>query len=65
MTVDTWLALAVADAERRGLPELRPLLEGLARATRSLREARFIQDASGADTGSRAATESARPNVIR
>lgn len=37
--VDDWLRAAVADAERRGVPELRPLLEGLARATRGLREA--------------------------
>lgn len=41
MTLENWLAAAVADAERRGLPELKPLLEGLAQATRALREARF------------------------
>ncbi len=41
MTVDSWLQAAVADAERRGLPELKPLLEALARATRSLRTADF------------------------
>jgi hypothetical protein len=39
MTVDAWLAAALADADRRGLPELKPLLEGLARSTRVLREA--------------------------
>jgi hypothetical protein len=39
MTVDAWLASALADAERRGLAELKPLLEALARATASLREA--------------------------
>lgn len=39
MTVDQWLEQAIADAERRGLPELKPLLEGLAQATRTLREA--------------------------
>ena len=37
--VDAWLAAACADAERRGLPELRPLLEGLARSTEALRTA--------------------------
>jgi hypothetical protein len=39
MTVETWLAAAIADAERRGLPELKVLLEGLAQATRALRTA--------------------------
>jgi hypothetical protein len=41
MTVDAWLAGAIADAERRGLPELKALLEGLAQATRALRAAGF------------------------
>ena len=41
MTIDAWLEMAIADAERRGLPELKPMLETLARATRALREARF------------------------
>ena len=35
--VDAWLAAACADAVRRGLPELKPLLEGLARSTEALR----------------------------
>jgi hypothetical protein len=35
--VDAWLAAACADAERRGLPELKPLLETLARSTEALR----------------------------
>lgn len=38
-SVEHWLKNAVADAERRGLPELKPLLEGLARATSVLRDA--------------------------
>jgi hypothetical protein len=37
--LDAWLAAAAADADRRGLPELKPLLEGLARSTAALREA--------------------------
>ncbi len=37
--IDAWLAAAVADAERRGLPELKPLLETLAQSTRRLRTA--------------------------
>lgn len=39
MTVDRWLEGAIADAKRRGLPQLEPLLEGLAAATRRLRDA--------------------------
>ena len=41
MTVESWLQMAVADADRRGLPALKPLLEALARSTRALREADF------------------------
>ena len=41
MTVDRWLAAAVADAERRGLPELKPLLQCLAAATTALRAAEW------------------------
>jgi hypothetical protein len=39
MTIDAWLKAAVEDAGRRGLPELKPLLETLARSTAALREA--------------------------
>jgi hypothetical protein len=39
MTVEAWLAAAVADAELRGIPELKPLLETLARSTNALRRA--------------------------
>lgn len=39
MTVADWLKSAIADAERRGLPQLKPLLEGLAHATTQLRKA--------------------------
>ncbi len=48
--VAAWLADALADADRRGLPELKPLLENLARATSVLREADWNDDA--ADGGS-------------
>jgi hypothetical protein len=47
MTVDQWLQSALADADRRGLPALKPVLEALARATRALRAADFNDDASG------------------
>jgi hypothetical protein len=46
MTIDEWLAAAIGDAERRGLPDLKPILETLARATRALRRADFNDDAS-------------------
>jgi hypothetical protein len=39
MTVESWLAAAIADAERRGLAGLKPILETLARSTTALREA--------------------------
>jgi hypothetical protein len=39
MTITEWLAAAKADAEKRGLTGLAPLLESLARSTAALREA--------------------------
>jgi hypothetical protein len=57
--IDAWLAAACADAERRGLPELRPLLESLARSTAALRaadeesHARAAADPVGPDGASR------------
>ena len=39
--LEAWLRAAIADAERRGLPDLKPLLDALARATAALREADF------------------------
>lgn len=47
MSIKTWLDNAVQDAERRGLPALRPLLEALARSTALLRNADWNSDASG------------------
>ena len=38
-SVEAWLARSVADAEARGLPELKPLLESLARSVQALRDA--------------------------
>lgn len=37
--VEGWLARSIADAEARGLPELKPLLESLARSLQALRDA--------------------------
>lgn len=39
MTVESWLSSAIADAERRGLFALKPLLETLGRSTEALRRA--------------------------
>jgi len=39
MDVAAWLARATADADARGLPQLRPLLESLARSMQALRDA--------------------------
>jgi hypothetical protein len=47
MTIELWLENAVRDAERRGLPALRPLLEALARATSALRTADWNVDLTG------------------
>jgi hypothetical protein len=47
MTTDAWLHAALEDADRRSLPDLKPLLESLARATEALRAADFNDRASG------------------
>jgi hypothetical protein len=39
MDIANWLASAFADAEARGLPALKPLLQTLARSTQALRDA--------------------------
>jgi hypothetical protein len=49
MQIDAWLKAASDDAERRGLPDLKPLLATLARSTAALRDA---------DRSIRAATQS-------
>jgi hypothetical protein len=62
--IDAWLAAACADAERRGLPELKPLLESLARSTAALRaanadiDARTIANAPGPDGSTPGASRS-------
>jgi hypothetical protein len=37
MNIADWLAAACADADKRGLSELKPMLESLARSTTALR----------------------------
>lgn len=46
MTIDSWLQAAIADAEKRGIPALKPVLEALAKSTRALRAADCNDDAS-------------------
>jgi hypothetical protein len=47
MTIKVWLDNAIQDAERRNLPQLRALLETLARSTSALRAADWNGDATG------------------
>jgi hypothetical protein len=47
LTTDEWLAWAEADADTRGLPELKPLLATLAGAQRALRAADWNEAAPG------------------
>jgi hypothetical protein len=47
MTIKIWLETAIQDAERRGLPALRPMLEALAKATSALRGADWNSDPTG------------------
>ena len=47
MTIESWLEWATADAERRNLSALKPLLEALARSLRALRDADFNERADG------------------
>ena len=59
MTTEDWLAWAGADADRRGLPELKPLLAALAGAQRRLRAADWNEDAA------RRGPDAARPDGAR
>ncbi len=51
MNIDTWLEVASADVDRRGLPQLKPLLTALARSTRVLRAADWNESAAGEGQG--------------
>lgn len=57
-SLDDWIAFARVDAERRGLPELKPLLGGLLAAVRELRAADWNDDFGRRDAGDAAATDS-------
>ena len=43
MEIQSWLDAAIADAKRRGLPELEPMLRALATSTAALRSADFAE----------------------
>jgi hypothetical protein len=43
ISLDQWKAWAIADAERRGLNALKPLLDGLATSTARLRATNWHQ----------------------
>ena len=55
-SIARWLQAAVADAEARGLPELKGLLEGLAESTRALRAADLGDSRALDATGATSAT---------
>jgi hypothetical protein len=47
MNTDAWLEAACGDADRRGLPELKPLLTSLAATMRAIRAADWNDAAEG------------------
>jgi hypothetical protein len=49
MTIGDWLEASCADADRRGIPELKPLLASLAEATKALRSADWEEAGRAAD----------------
>lgn len=62
-SIGAWLRAAVADVERRGLPELKPMLESLAESTRSLRAA--VWNETVPTEGGRTAGGGAEPRAPR
>jgi hypothetical protein len=60
MTIAEWLAAAKADAEKRGLPELIPMLDGLAQATERLRAADWNDNPSTQPSSASALADSAQ-----
>ena len=65
LTRDDWLAAAKMDADRRGLPELKPLLDALADATRALRAASWNRHAAGPPSAVDASERATRSNDPR
>lgn len=60
MSAQDWLVMARADALRRGLDPLAPLLDGLATSIQALRDATTQMDADGAERGAGAADDAER-----
>ena len=65
MTLDDWLVGAKTDADRRDLPELKPLLDALADATRALRAASWNRRAAGPQAPLDASDPATRPDDPR
>lgn len=63
MTVHAWLEAAISDAIARGLPQLTPLLEGLAQSLTRLRDASFNETAAPRVGASGARPVGAHPEV--
>jgi hypothetical protein len=62
MELDDWLKAARADAERRGLDDLRPMLDTLVQATRALRRADWNEDPTGRTDGASEPGPGRRPS---
>ena len=65
MTLDDWLVAAKTDADRRDLPELKPLLDALADATRALRAASWNRHAAAPRSAVDASDPATRPDEPR
>ena len=65
MTLDDWLVAAKSDADRRALPELKPLLDALADATRALRAASWNHHTAGSRSAVDASEPTTRPDAPR
>ena len=65
MTPDDWLAAARRDADRRHLPDLKPLLDALADATRALRAASWNRHATGPRSAVDTSDPATRPDEPR
>jgi hypothetical protein len=64
MTLDEWYELAANDADRRHLPDLKPVLKGLHGAAAALRAAAWNDDARGEAAASAAPSSAAQtPDV--
>jgi hypothetical protein len=63
MTIEDWLASACADADRRGLPGLKPLLSALADATRALRAVDWYEALSATPPAWPSATRGPAPGT--